>query len=259
MRSARTATTFMARIAAVSSLALSLVVAAASADSSPPSYVAAALADPDRPAADKDRDAIRKPAEMVAFAGIKPGDAVLEVLPGGGYFTRIFSKVLGPEGHLFAAVADSKSTDVETAASAIASDVEYSNTMVISLTPEAIKPLPPLDVVWTSQNYHDLHLTRAHTDVAALDKAWFDVLKPGGVVVIVDHAALPGSSAAQTADSLHRIDPSVARREMEAAGFKFDGESDTLRNPSDPHTAIVFDPSIRGHTDQFMYRFRKPS
>jgi len=248
----------MNRLIAIASVAASLGAVGALADSVPQSHVAAALADPERPAADKDRDAARKPAEMIAFAGIKPGDAVLEVLPGGGYFTRIFSKVVGPEGHLFAAVADSESTDDEPAAKAIAADVEYSNIMVISLTPEAIKPLPPLDVIWTSQNYHDLHLSRAHIDVAALDKAWFNVLKPGGVVVIVDHAALPGSPAAQTADTLHRIDPAIARREMEAAGFKFDGESDALRNPSDPHAAIVFDPSIRGRTDQFMYRFRKP-
>jgi len=248
----------MARVTMTACIAALLVSAAASAEAPLPDYVAAALADPERPAADKDRDAARKPAEMIAFAGIKPGDAVLEVLPGGGYFTRIFSKVVGSEGHLFAAVPDANSTIAEPVASAIASDIEYSNVMVISLTPEAMKPLPPLDVIWTSQNYHDLHLSRAHDDVAALDKTWFEILKPGGVVVIVDHVALPGSSAAQTADALHRIDPAIARREMEAAGFKFDGESDALRNSADTHTATVFDPSIRGRTDQFVYRFRKP-
>jgi predicted methyltransferase len=248
----------MTRIVGAAFVAALLLSVAASAETPLPDYVAAALADSERPAADKDRDPLRKPAQRVAFAGIKPGDAVLEVLPGGGYFTRIFSKVIGPEGHLYAAVPDSKATDAEPAAAAIASDVEYSNVMVISLTPEALKPLPPLDVIWTSDNYHDLHLSRANADVTALGKTWFEILKPGGIVVIVDHVALPGSPVAQTADTLHRIDPAIARREMEAAGFKFDGESDALRNSADLHATTVFDPSIRGRTDQFIYRFRKP-
>ena len=72
------------------------------------------------------------------------------------------------------------------------------------------------------------------------------------------HAALPGAPPVETADKLHRIDPAVVRTEMEAAGFAFDGETEVLRNPADPHTALVFDPSIRGKTDQFVYRFRKP-
>jgi predicted methyltransferase len=246
------------RMIAITGIAAALVAVGASADSTLPGYVSAAIGDPQRPAADKGRDAARKPADMIAFAGIKPGDAMLEILPGGGYFTRIFSKVVGPQGHLYAAVPDPKSSDAEPAASEIASNVDYSNVMVIPLTTSSLKALPSLDAIWTSQNYHDLHLSRVHADVAALDKTWFEILKPGGVVVIVDHAALPGSPATETADKLHRIDPAVARKEMEAAGFKFDGESDVLRNPADPHTAIVFDPSIRGRTDQFVYRFRKP-
>lgn len=239
-------------------VAFSLIVFAASADTTAPAYVTAAISDSGRPAADKDRDAARKPADMVAFTGIRPGDTVLEILPGGGYFTRIFSKIVGPQGHLYAAVPDPKSSDAEPAASEIAANIEYSNVTVVPLTIEALKALPPLDAIWTSQNYHDLHLSRVHADILKLDKTWFDILKPGGVVVIEDHVALAGSPATETADKLHRIDPAVARAEMEAAGFKFDGESDLLRNPADPHTAIVFDPSIRGKTDQFVYRFKKP-
>lgn len=241
------------------SVSVLLLAAGAMADTSPPPYVAAAISDSNRPAADKGRDAARKPAEMIAFAGIKPGDTILEILPGGGYFTRIFSKTVGPQGRIYAAVPDAKSSDAEPAASQIALNAEYSNVSVVPLTIEALKALPPLDAIWTSQNYHDLHLSRVHADMTKLDKAWFDILKPGGVVVIVDHVALPGSPATETADKLHRIDPAVARKEMEAAGFKFDGESDVLRNPSDPHTMIVFDPSIRGKTDQFVYRFKKPT
>ena len=238
--------------------AASLVAATASAVLAPPAYVGTAISDPERPAADKARDPVRKPADMTAFAGIKPGDIVLEILPGEGYFTRIFSKVVGPQGHLYAAVPDTQSSDAEPAASAIAMNIEYSNVTVIPLTPAAMKALPPLDEIWTSQNYHDLHLSRVHTDVAALDRIWFDILKPGGTAAIVDHAALPGSPPTETADRLHRIDPAIVRNEMAAAGFKFDGESDVLRNPADEHTAIVFDPSIRGRTDQFAFRFKKP-
>lgn len=243
---------------AATALTLGLITASASwsVAAPPPSPAAAAVADEGRPAADTARDADRKPVDMVAFAGMKPGDNVLELLPGGGYFTRIFSKVLGPKGHLYAAIPDPKSGDAEPAASAIAAQPAYANVKVVPIT--GAQGLPPLDIVWTSQNYHDLHLTRVHADMLAVDKGWFAALKPGGVVIIVDHAALPGSPGTETADKLHRIDPALVRTEMEAAGFKFDGESTVLRNPADPHTAVVFDPSIRGHTDQFVYRFRKP-
>jgi predicted methyltransferase len=216
----------------------------------------AAIALAGRPAEDTARDAARKPAAMVEFAGMKSGDKVLELLPGGGYFTRIFSKVLGANGKLYAAVPDPKGSDAEPAAAAIAAQPGYDNVMVVSIAP--LPPMPPLDVIWTSWNYHDLHLSRVHADMAVVDKQWFNMLKPGGVVVIVDHVALPGSPPIETADKLHRIDPAVAKTEMLAAGFTFDGETNVLANPADPHTAIVFDPSIRGKTDQFAFRFKKP-
>lgn len=217
---------------------------------------AAAIADPSRPAADTARDSARKPAEMIAFAQMKPGQNVLELLPGGGYFTRIFSKVLGPGGHLYAAVPDPKGPDAEPAAATIAAQPGYANITVVPIQP--LPKMAPLDLIWTSWNYHDLHLSRVHVDMAQVDKGWFALLKPGGVVVIVDHAALPGSPPVETADKLHRIDPAVVKAEMTGAGFVFDGETNVLANPADPHTALVFDPSIRGKTDQFAYRFRKP-
>jgi predicted methyltransferase len=243
---------------ALTTFAACFICVGAWADTTTPRYVIEAISDMQRPAADKDRDTARKPAEMIAFAGIKPGDSVLEILPGGGYFTRIFSKIVGQQGHLFAAVPGSKSSDQALSVATLATNAEYTNVMMVPLTVDSLKSLPALDVIWTSQNYHDLHLSREHADVAALDKTWFDILKPGGIAVIEDHAALPGSPAAETADTLHRIDPAIVRREMEAAGFKFDGESDALRNPADSHSANVFDPAIRGRTDQFVYRFKKP-
>lgn len=224
-----------------------------SASAQPP----ASISDAGRPAADVARDAARKPAEMLALAGIKSGDNVLELLPGGGYFTRIFSKEIGPTGHLYAAVPDPKGSDAEPAAAAIAALPEYSNVTVVPIAP--LPEMPPLDVIWTSWNYHDLHLSRLHSDMAKIDANFFKMLKPGGVMVIVDHVALPGSPPVETADKLHRIDPAIVKTEMQAAGFLFDGESGVLNNPADPHTALVFDPSIRGKTDQFAFRFKKPN
>src|SRR5580765_6878620 len=173
--------------AAVAALFISLGAPAA-ADTAATS---AAVADAGRPAEDTARDAARKPAAMVEFAGMKPGDNVLELLPGGGYFTRIFSKVVGANGKLYAAVPDPKGSDAEPAAAAIAAQSGYNNVTVVTIAP--LPAMPPLDVIWTSWNYHDLHLSRVHADMAVVDKQWFAMLKPGGVVVIVDHAALPGS------------------------------------------------------------------
>ncbi|HEY2069506.1 MAG TPA: hypothetical protein VGG48_08140 [Rhizomicrobium sp.] len=239
-------------------LAASLLSAAALAADTP-AYVIAAVGDSGRPATDTARDAARKPVDMLVFSGMKPGDNVLELLPGGGYFTRIFSKVIGPTGHLWAAVPPANSQYAEPAATAIAASPGYGNITVVAAQPLPVAQMGPLDMIWTSQNYHDLHLSTLHMDMLALDKGWFAILKPGGVVIIVDHVALPGSPGTETADKLHRIDPALVKTEMAAAGFVFDGETDVLANPADPHTAIVFDPSIRGKTDQFAYRFRKPN
>lgn len=238
--------------------ALWLTLAAGACAASPPPSIAASVADPARPAADTARDAARKPADVLAFSGLKAGDSVLELVPGGGYFTRLISQAVGPAGYVYAAAPAPTSADAEPAAAKIAADPHYANVTVIAITPAAIAQLPPLDLVWTSQNYHDLHLSRLKVDVPAFDKLLYSKLKPGGTLLIVDHAALPGAPVTETADTLHRIDPAAVKAEVEAAGFRFDGESKVLSNPADPHTALVFDPSIRGHTDQFVYRFKKP-
>lgn len=218
--------------------------------------IAAAVADPTRPPADVARDAARKPAEMLAFAGVKPGDTVMEVLPGGGYFTRLLSKVVGPTGHVYAAAPAGK---MQEAANAIAADPGYANVSIIGLDPASSASLPPVDLIWTSENYHDLHLTRVHQDPVAVDKVWLSRLKPGGKLIVIDHAAAAGAPVVATADTLHRIDPAAARAEVESAGFVLDGQSDALANPADTHAAPVFDPAIRGHTDQFAFRFKKPA
>ena len=236
-------------------LAAGLLAAPAAAQDVPatPDYVAAALADTAR-AEDVVIDARRHPAEVVAFAGIRPGSKVLELIPGGGYFTRIFSKVVGANGKVYAEMP----TEMEKVDRFKAVADAYGNVEMLR-NPAAAPAVPELvDVVFTSQNYHDYPTPYlGNADLAAVDRKVFAALKPGGVYIVIDHAAEAGSGL-RDADTLHRIDPAFVRTQVEAAGFEYVGESEILRNPADDHTRKVFDPEIRGHTDQFAYKFRKP-
>ena len=209
-----------------------------------------------RPAEDISRDAARRPADMVTFAHIGAGSKVADFLPGHGYFSRVFATAVKPGGSVVAIVpagAVAHDPAARTTMDAIAA--QYGDITVVSgLTDPAAHDL---DVFWTAQNYHDLHNALPPEGVIATNKAIFASLKPGGYYVVIDHAATAGSGLAAT-NTLHRIDPAVVKAEAIAAGFVFDGESKLLVNPNDPHTANVFDPSVRGKTDQFAYRFKKP-
>jgi predicted methyltransferase len=227
-----------------------------------PKVIAAAVADPARPQADRDRDADRKPAECIAFAGLKPGQRVADLLPGGGYFTRIFSGVVGPKGEVFA-VAPPKRPDApadrpEPAAAvrAIAGDAHYRNVSVSVVKVAELKLPEKLDMVWTSQNYHDVHNVK-DIDVGAFNKAVFDSLKPGGIYIVIDHAAEKGSGFAATS-TLHRSDPDAVKTEVMAAGFKFVGASDVIANPADDHKTAVFEQGLHDKTDRYVLKFRKP-
>jgi predicted methyltransferase len=227
------------------------------ADPKVPAAVSAAVADSGRPQADKDKDSGRKPAESVAFAGIKKGDKVADLLAGGGYFTRIFSKVVGDSGMVYATGFPPRPgatgpSPLET----LAADPAYKNVKVLSGPPAEIKFPEPLDVVWTSLNYHDIHNAGAQD---AFNKAAFDALKPGGTYLVIDHAAAAGSGTNDT-KTLHRIDGALVKKEVEAAGFKSAGEGSFLKNEKDPHTANVHDEAqgLRWHTDQFVLKFTKP-
>lgn len=227
-----------------------------------PKYIAAAVADPARPQADRDRDADRKPAETIAFAGLKPGQRIADLLPGGGYFTRIFSGVVGPKGEVIA-VAPPKRPDApadrpEPAAAvrAIAADAHYSNVKVSVEKVAELKLPEKLDMVWTSQNYHDVHNVQ-NIDVGAFNKVVFDSLKPGGIYIVIDHAAAKGSGFTATS-TLHRSDPDAVKTEVMAAGFEFVGSSDVIANPSDDHMAKVFEQGLRDKTDRYVLKFRKP-
>ncbi len=248
---------------AAAAAALTLFALPALAQTPSPA-ISAAVADPARPAKDTAQDASRHPAELVAFAKVKPDDVVMDVWPGGGYWTRIFSKVVGPKGKVYAYVPAEITvfkSDPLGIAKAVAAEPGRGNVEAIS-DPLADPPPPTFhdvaDVVWTFENYHDMHDSfMKGANVDAYNKAVFQVLKPGGYYVIGDHAAPAGSGLKNTED-LHRIDPAEVRAEVEKAGFVFDGETKVLANPADPHTAKIFDPAIKGSTDRFVYRFKKP-
>jgi predicted methyltransferase len=238
-------------------------LAAAATSSTVPAFLAAAIADPNRPAEDVARDADRKPAETLLFAGLAPGEKIAELLPGGGYFTRIMSKAIGANGHIYALVpaprpdAPANTPDFAARVKALAADPAYANVSVVVEPFGELKTPVPVDLVWTSQNYHDLH-NLPGLDLAVFNQMVFEALKPGGTYFILDHATEPGLGSSQTS-TLHRIDPETVKSEVLAAGFVFVAESNLLRNPQDPHTAKVFDPGIRGRTDQFILKFKKPA
>jgi len=254
----------MKSIAHASAIALSLALCTAVHGAAPPKMpasIAKAAADPAR-AEDAKIDARRKGPEIIALAGLKPGQRVLELIPGGGYFTRLFSKVVGPAGHVYTVWPveyDKESHPDSDSLRKLATQPGWTNISVDVQPANALVAPKPVDVVFTSQNYHDYpDKFMGPTDTAVLNKAVFAALKPGGVYVIVDHAAEPGSGLRDT-ETLHRIDEATVKQQVLAAGFVFAGGSDVLRNPADDRKVKVFDKAIRGHTDQFVLVFRKPA
>jgi len=242
-------------------MAVATMLCAGGAYAKPDANQMAAVADKGRPEADSKRDADRKPAETLEFAGVKAGQTVVDLIPGGGYFTRIFSKAVGPKGTVYAVGGpprpsqDPAKPAPTPAQDTIAADPAYSNVKSIHAPLQNGLSVPtPADVVFTAQNYHDVKNV-PNVDMLKFNKAIYDSLKPGGVFIVIDHVAAPGPSVTNT---LHRIDPAVVKQEVTAAGFKFEGESKILADPGDDHTKGVFDPAIRGKTDQFLYKFRKP-
>ncbi|WP_229215632.1 class I SAM-dependent methyltransferase [Duganella sp. CY15W] len=251
---------------ALATLAVAPLLLSMPAQAQAPSpAVVAAVADKTRPEKDTQQDAIRRPAELIAFANIKPGDVVMDVWPGGGYWSRVFSTLVGPKGKVYAYVPAEITgfkSDPLALAKAIPAEPGHGNVEAISY-PAAEQPqsdmLNKVDVVWTFENYHDLYDSfMKGADVNAFNQAVFKRLKPGGYYIIVDHAAVAGTGLKHTED-LHRIDPATVKTEVQKAGFVLDGESSVLAIAGDDHLLKVFDPAVRGKTDRFVLRFKKPS
>ena len=224
-----------------------------------PAYVTAAIADSHRPKADTDRDADRLPAVMLGFSGIKPGDKVAELIPAGGYSTRLLSAAVGPKGHVYSINLATLNDNIKAQIKPVVNDPAYANVSVSNQDFSNLKVPERVDVVWTAQNYHDFkNPGMFFADTVAMDRALFAALKPGGLYIIIDHVAAAGSGTRDTG-TLHRIDPETVKAEVLAAGFVLVGESKDLANPGDPHTARVPGPgNMNDKTDKFYFKFRKP-
>lgn len=231
------------------------------ANSGVPAYVRSAMADKAR-GNDVIDDQRRQMAAVMMFTLVKPGDKVAELIPGRDYWTIVFSQIVGSEGHVYTIWPDETAKYAGKGLARLARLKKlprFSNISVLHQKAANFSVPEKVDLVFTAQNYHDYHNADMNVpDMVAFNKKVYDALKPGGHYVIIDHVAPEGSGAKDT-DTLHRIDPMLVKREVEAAGFKFDGASDALRNPQDTHKLSVFDKSIRGRTDQFIYRFKKPA
>jgi predicted methyltransferase len=239
---------------------LVVLASGAAAAATIPSNIAAAVANPGRPQDDRDRDVNRKPDQDLAFAGVKAGWRVADFIPGGGYFSRIFSVAVGPNGHVYAFIPSEVANfrKITLPPNGAAPYPGFSNVTALVSPVNAFAPPEPLDLVWISDNYHDLHDPFfAPADLATINRQVFKALKPGGYYVVLDYVAPAGAGLSDT-NTLHRIDPQSVRAEVEAAGFRFVGESDVLHNPDDPHTAPIFAQPLRGKVDQFIFKFQKP-
>lgn len=228
-----------------------------------PDYITQAIQAPGRQS-DAGDDARRKPAAVLAFSHVKPGDTVIELIPGSGYWTKMFSAIVGKKGHVYtvlpSAVAQ-KHADSLTTMRQLAATPRYDNVTVMIKPAGALSTLdaPRADVLFTAENLHDFdNAGMGHITPQQFGAEVRPLIKPGGVLLINDHVAPAGSGLSDTA-TLHRIDPVLVKKQITAAGFDFDGASDALANPNDSHDVKVFDPSIRGHTDQFIFRFIKPA
>jgi predicted methyltransferase len=227
-----------------------------------PDYVTRAIADPARPPEQVARDAQRQPGTVLAFAGVKPGDRVADFMSGGAYFTRLFSRIVGKTGHVYAFLPEEQLKNCapeETAGTrAVEHDGSYANVSVMTGPVGRFRPPEPVDLIWTSLNFHDLYDSfMGPADVPQVTQALFDALKPGGELLVIDHVAQAGSEVRDT-ETLHRIDPEVIIRRAQAAGFRLEAHSDALRNQRDTHQLRVFDAAVRGQTDQVILKFRKP-
>ena len=219
--------------------------------------IARAVADPARPADNKATDALRVPAETLAFAGVAPGMVVGEFYPGGGYYTRMLSDVVGPTGHVYGLENEGWKGAVK-ADDALLAEGRWKNVSMDAKPFGSVAFPKPLDVAWVTQNYDDLKIAQfGKVDTAEFDRAVYKALKPGGTFFILDHQGAADLTDEQIA-KMHRINRDVVVKEVTSAGFKLAGEGNFLRRPADDHSLPIFDKAIQGHTDQYALKFVKP-
>ncbi len=234
------------------------VAASGAGSANIPGHLASALAAQGRPEADRGRDSARRPGEVLAFFGIAPGMQVAELMAGSGYYAEILARAVGDKGTVFAQntkwVLDRFANEPLTKRLA---NPELSNITRVDRELEDIGlPEGQLDAALMMLFYHDTFWLK--TDRAAMNQQILSSLKPGGIYGIIDHHAKPGSGEEVT-KSIHRIDAEVVKNEIVAAGFELVESSDLLRHPDDARTVSVFDEEIRGKTDRFIYKFKKPA
>ena len=245
----------------LSTLILSAGIASNAAPNQPPDYIVNAVADSTRPLSDREQDVNRHPEEVLAFAGVKPGSSVVDLMPGSGYYTRLFSKAVGARGKVYALQPEEMDKAAPKGLQSLhsfAGTADYPNITVL-VQPVAGLAIPqPVDLIFTSQNYHDLHDSfMGSPDMAKFNRTIFNSLKPGGIFLVLDHAAAAGTGFTKT-DDLHRVDPAAVKKEVMAAGFEFVGESQALHNAADDHLLKMWDTTIKGKSDKFVYKFRRP-
>ncbi len=190
---------------------------------------------------------------MLALSGVKPGDQVVEFASFGQYFTTLLSDIVGPQGKIY--MYDLPYTEERAGAASRAFVAAHPNSKYELVDYNKLELPQNVDIVFNVLYYHDLPLN--NIDTAALNTKIFKALKPGGIFFVVDHNAAPGSGTRDT-KTLHRIDPTVIRKEVTAAGFEVVEESKLLSHAEDDHTKMVFAPGTRGLTDQTIFKFRKP-
>lgn len=239
-----------------------LIAVAPPALAAAPDYKAA-VADAKRPADARALDESRKPAETLAFLGLKPGMKAADIMTGSGYWAEIMADLVGPKGKVTAFEPNQFYTAPEEQAKWKALTERRPEVDWVRYPFEAFSaPASSFDFTIINLSYHDLYWQSEQyriprTDPAAFVKTLYAATKPGGVVGIIDHVG-QGSDTRALVDKLHRIDPAVVKADFAAAGFVLEAESPLLANPADDHAKLVFDPAVRGKTDRFLFRFRKP-
>jgi predicted methyltransferase len=231
----------------------------AAAQSQIPGYIADAVNSPARPAADRQLDASRKPEQLLAFFGIKPGMTVADLWAGGGYTTELLARTVGPGGKVYSQNMEFPARFKKAGEMWQARVKEPGMSNVVEITkpfdaPDLL-PVPPgsLDAVIINMNYHDM--VGRGFDRDKINHAVFTALKPGGIYGLVDNSAKPGTGASD-ANTLHRIDENFEVSEIEKAGFRLATTSDVLRNPNDPRTQPFW--KVNHMQDRFVLKFVKP-